>query len=437
MKYVQSIVLCLVANTTIPSSAQAEMENEIQLSNIVEEALENDPWIKGSWHDQNKMESLGIAAGELPDPVVTLGVANLAADTFDFDQERMTHLKMGILQRFPRGNSRKLGRDKLKIESEQYPHLRENRKGEITLRVSHLWLNLYRAQESIRIINQSLDLFEKLVEVVESNYIAAVTKTTQFDIVQTELEMSFLDDRLAVLKQEKEFHIAQLSQWLGYQVNDGLNVSQRLPNINPIQKQTSLLAHLAKHPAIKAFDKQIDSSDLGIELSRQKYKPAWSLNLGYGYRENAPTGTNRSDLLSISVNFDVPLFKANRQDQEVNAAVQTKESMLTKKEQMLRTLMNIHETSTADLENLRSRASLYESKLLPQTKQSIEIALNAYSADEGDFSEVVRAQISELDASLELLKIQVAIQKTILSLNYALMKSADDILNSSFIGESL
>ena len=433
----KTIVLCLIINTVLSASEITDVNNQsLQFQEIIKQAIANDPWIKGSWHDQKKMISLGIAAGELPDPVVTLGINNLAADTFDFDQERMTHLKMGIAQHFPRGKTRKLSQDKLAKASEQYSHLRENRKGEIIVGVSHIWLNLYRVQESIRVVHKSRLLFEKLVGVVENNYSAALTNTTQFDIMQAELEISFLDDRLAVLNQERETHIAQLSEWLGYVIDDKVDVSQNLTKIHPIQKTSSVFVHIAEHPAILSIDKQIDSSEIGIELSKQKYKPAWSLNLGYGYRENSPTGVDRSDLLSLSVNFDVPLFTSNRQDQKVNAAVYTRESVLNKKEHMMRKLIHIHESSTADLNNLRKRAALYDSVLLPQTQQSIEIALNAYSADEGDFSEVLRAQISELNTSLELLKIRVSIQKAILSLNFSLMEKADDILNSIATGES-
>ena len=437
VNHVKSAVLCLLANTALSASEISEKKATVlQFEKTIEQAIADDPWIEGSWHDQSRLKSLSIAAGELPDPTVTLGLANLAADTFDFDQERMTHLKLGVTQQFPRGNSRALRKHKLQTQSEKYPFLRQNRAGQITLEVGQIWLDLYQVQESMRLIRKNRELFEKLVEVANNNYSSAFFNTTQFDIVQAELELSLLDDRLAALMQQQENRFAQLSEWLGYGVDLDVKLPSGLPEITMIDKTAIEYQHLTGHPAVMAIEQTIDSESVGIELSKQKYKPAWSINLGYGYREDAPSGLDRSDLLSLSVNFDVPLFTANRQDQEVNAAVQTQARLLTEKEQIMRKLMHMHQQSVADLKHLRKRGDFYRSTLLPQTKQSIEIALNAYSTDEGEFSEVVRAQISELNTALELLKIEVDIQKTILNLNYTLMTDTHEILHATVSGES-
>jgi|GEM_PF-5219437 len=45
------------------------------------------------------LDALSVEAGSLPDPSVSLGVANLPIDTFDFSQEGMTQFKVAKCSR--------------------------------------------------------------------------------------------------------------------------------------------------------------------------------------------------------------------------------------------------------------------------------------------------------------------------------------------------
>jgi hypothetical protein len=50
-------------------------------------------------------------------------------------------------------------------------------------------------------------------------------------------------------------------------------------------------------------------------------------------------------------------------------------------------------------------------------------SLTAYTNDDGDFAEVVRARIAELNAKIDALNIDVDRQKTIIQINYYLTAS--------------
>ena len=53
-----------------------------------------------------------------------------------------------------------------------------------------------------------------------------------------------------------------------------------------------------------------------------------------------------------------------------------------------------------------------------------EASLSAYTRDDGDFAEVVRARIAELNARIEALDIDIARLQTITQLNYFFATSA-------------
>ena len=56
------------------------------------------------------------------------------------------------------------------------------------------------------------------------------------------------------------------------------------------------------------------------------------------------------------------------------------------------------EKARAQLFRLNERQNLYKNDLLPQMHEQAEASLTAYTNDDGDFAEVVRARIAELNA---------------------------------------
>jgi len=137
-------------------------------------AQQNDPWITGSEHRQQALESESTAASTLPDPVMNVGFANLPTDTFNFDQEAMTQLKVGVTQMIPRGDSTKLAQKRLSLMGSQQPHMRQDRRARVAVTVSRLWLDTFKATETIRLIEEDRELFEHLVDVAQSSYSTAM-----------------------------------------------------------------------------------------------------------------------------------------------------------------------------------------------------------------------------------------------------------------------
>ncbi len=427
-------------------------EQELTLDKAIKVAQKNDLWLKANQYQQHAMESMSTFASTLPDPKVSIGLANMPTDGFSFIQEGMTQVKVGIAQMFPRGDSLTINQQQLKTQSEAYPFQRQDRQAKVAVTVGSLWLEAFKAQQSIALIEHDRGLFEQLADIVQANYSSAVGKTRQQDIVRAQLELTRLDDRLDVLLQQKSRYEGQLLQWLSdlfveretevlseTQSNGNefstkkftlspLIFSQTLPDIQLINtelvtRQTGVTAEqlanvFSQHPAIKAVDKKVSASKSGIQLAQQKYKPEWGVNASYGYRDDDPMGNSRADFLSVGVTFDVPLFTDNRQDNEVKAAISSAEAMKTERLLLLRQFISDFYSAKGRLVKITDRQSLYQEKLLPQTQEQAEASLSAYTHDDGDFAEVVRSRIAVLNAKLDALSIEVEKQKIHLEINY-------------------
>lgn len=438
------------------SSAAENNQNTLSLERAIKSAQENDPWLVGNKHSQDAVKAMSVAAGTMPDPIISLGLANFPTDTFDINQEPMTQIKVGVTQMIPRGDSLKIKRGQLEVTSEQFPYQRIDRKAKVVVKVSQLWLDAYSAQESILLIEKDRPLFEQLADVVEASYSSALGKTRQQDLVRAQLELTRLDDRLTVLKQKKEMRVEMLSEWLSEYFRDqyggelidkisvnwsNVDLDQQLPDTKLLHPSPysadeemnpeEIYTQIANHPSIRALEKKIEASNLGIDLANQSYKPQWGLNASYGYRDDDQFGNDRADFLSVGVRFDLPFFTKNRQDKSVESAVSTAAAVKTQKWQLVRNMIAEIEKIRAQFLRLSERKDLYEKELLPQMHEQAEASLTAYTNDDGDFAEVVRARIAELNAQITALDINVEQQKAIIKLNYYFMESADDIISSN------
>lgn len=406
----------------IPAFAQSPPDT-LTLDEAIAQAIGTDPWLNGSRHREDALNSESISASTLPDPSVSLMAANFPTDSFDINQEDMTQLTVGVSQMFPRGDSLALSARQKRELAAQEPLRRRDRQAKVTVSVARLWLDAFKAQESIRLIEQDRSLFEHLVDATRASYSSALGRARQQDIIRAQLELTRLDDRLTMLRQQLETAQQHLSEWIGAQAH--LPLADALPKQGAeselmIQPGNDRWLHerINRHPVLQAFDQRINAMQTGVELARQKYKPEWGLSAQYGYRDDDPLGRDRADLFSVGMTVDLPLFTGNRQDKDVSAAASNAEALKTDKLLMARQLMAELHTTIVRLTRLNERSALYDQQLLPQMSEQAEAALTAYNNDDGDFAEAVRARSAELNARIDFLNIRTDRMKAIAELNY-------------------
>lgn len=422
-------LLCLYSGAMIslPSTAQYSLQETIDMAQL------NDPWLKGSEYRQESISAQSSAAGQLPDPVISFNLANLPVDSFNLSQEPMTQVQVGISQALPRGDSRSLQKRQLYEISEQQPLMRMDRKAKVAVTVAHLWLDSYRYRESIRLVKENENLFNDLIDIVESRYSSALGNTSQYDLIRAQLELTQFEERLIQLQENFGSTQMLLTEWLP---NPTILLSGELPDLHlKSNNKTSdsvdnlLVSQLQQHPAITSIDQQILASNSGVELAEQSYKPQFGINAMYGYRDDDLNGDSQADFFSLGLTMDVPLFTRNRQDKRVQSAMANVEELKTQRALLLRQMRAQFTSNQARLALLEKRQALYRNKLLSEAHAQTEASLTAYTNDKGDFSEVVRARIAELNAHIDALNVSIDRFKTIATLNYFFASSTTDQSN--------
>lgn len=403
------------------TSLGVSAEPRLALEDAIDIAIRGDPWSAQSIHLQNALLDESVAAGALPDPRIMLGAANLPTDTFDTGQEGMTQATIGISQRFPRGDSRSLARGKKKELAESQSFQRENRQKLVVRSVTYLWLELWKAQESVRLIESNRGLFEQLADVAEAGYTSTMNGSRQQDIIRASLELTRLDDRLTALYAQMETAQEELGEWVGTDTFR-LRVSERIPP-NLLARLPSTVFDVSDnsvitHSSIRATDQLIDAGSIDVQLARQAYQPEWTVSAQYGYRDQAPNGQDRADLFSIGIGFDLPIFTGNRQDRTVSAAIARVEAAKSDRMLQVRRIKAEGRAAGARINRLDERIMLYQQTLLPQMAEQANAALSAYNNDDGDFAEAVRARIAELNTQVDFIQMTAERAKNLATYRY-------------------
>ncbi|MBU2882247.1 TolC family protein [Psychrosphaera sp. B3R10] len=417
----------------------------ISLDDAIIQAITNDPWVNGNNQKYRATLARSSAVATMSDPLVSVSLMNVPVDSMDFNQENMTQLKVGVSQLLPRGNVLDIKQAKLTTSAQKYPLMQEERKAQLTLNVTHIWLDIYLAQKTINLITRDKTLFEQTADVARASYSSTVGKTRQQDVIRSQLELIQLDDRLAVEYQKLESAIARLNEWL-HVFQDGLHdnkpnfdaiatdikVTDSLPSIplrsnilskNKLLSRNSLAQLVSNHPTVRLIDVDQKVALKDVEIAKEQYKPQWGINASYAYRDAMENGDDRADFFSIGVTFDVPLFTNKRQDKLVSASISDAASIRTDHLLLTKSLITQIEKEYRNLQRLTQRQQLYITQLITQTHEQAEASLTAYTNDDGDFSEVIRARIAELNTQISALNIDINLLKATARINYLTTQS--------------
>lgn len=418
---ISRIVIAALAATGMPAHA------ELSLENAIAEAIKSDHWARSSAFQEQALRSRAVASGQLPDPKLRLALANLPTDSFDFDQENMTQLQVGLSQQFPRGDSLDIRQKQLRQQADKGPLARYKRAARLKRQVSNLWLKLHRVQEQLALLENNRHLFQELVDISRANFRSG--KARRFEVIDAELQITRLADRITRMKQQASMFRSQLNRWLpAVMSNESLPAS--LPEIKPLlvlDDMPALRAAVQSHPQLRLLAQDIEIRQRGVELADQAYKPGFRLDTRYGLRDDMPDGRDRADFFSIAVTFDLPLFPEKRQDASRNAAVQQREAA---KEDRLLGLREYHaglQQAISNYQGLQQRLAIYNQDYLRQLRDKRIAATRSYAAADGRFSDVAAAAMGELETKL--MKIQLAHQQAqiITNMNYWLA-GADPLL---------
>lgn len=366
-------------------------------------ALSNDPLMESHKAGARAWNNDAVADNQLPDPKLRFGMYNLPLDSFDKSQEPTTQLRLGVQQSFPKGDSLELKQEQSEWHAKAEIARATDRQANVKRTIREDFLNLYYQIEAVRIIQRSRKLFAQLVNITKAHY--ASGRVNQQDVLRADLELSRLDDRAIKIQTEEKILRSKLEQWLGAVAWQPVDLDfPVLPDLSDDDPNKLI----TKHPSIAIETAKLEASKQGVAIANQQYKPAWGLGLEYRKRfgEN-PDSSERSDMMAAMVTLEIPMFTENRQDKRVAASEEKMTAVRLIRDNKLRQLKHIYNSSMAKLRGLDERHLKYKNNLIKSAEGNAKAAMKAYQSGVTEFTNLMRAHITELDIRLSDLRVRV------------------------------
>lgn len=385
-------------------SAVADQRAPLTLAAAEDLALRDEPGQAALLANAEAFEERAVAAGQLPDPTMRVALANYPTDGGGFSSEPMTQAQLLYRQAFPRRKARDLSADRLQHLAVEKSDSAAARAREVLAATRRAWLEAYYWQRALRLVSESRPFFDDLLTITRSMY--AVGRKSQHDVLQAELELSRLDERIIEAERALAESQAELSEWLG--ADAWRPIALKAPAWETLPDYSVLLQGLGKHPALRAADAEIAANEAAVELAEERKKPGWALDLGYGYRDGyTSSGEPRSNLVSVGVTVELPFFSENRQDRQLAGALADRRAATATRDRLYAFLQSKLRVEYARWSDLTRRLALYDTRILAQSAAQAQSALLAYQSDTGDFSEVMRGYIDDLNTRLDHVRLQV------------------------------
>ena len=400
------LALAILALLYISPVVQAKT---LTLENTEALALQNDPSVRIVEQNQIALSEMAVAAGQLPDPFVKIGMGALPVDSFNLGQEAMTQVQLGVVQKFPRGQTRSLRSNQFGQRSMGLGALAQDQRLRVLRAVREEYLEVLKQVKLAAINNEAITVFKDLADITRDYY--ATGRVAQQDVLRASVELAKVRDRATLISQQEDRARARLSAWIGDAAS--WEIDAEWPEIGPVLSESELTKLLVQHPRISAQQQMVIAAETGVDLARERYKPEFSIDLTYGARGGVnPDGRNRPDLLSMMVMMDVPLFTANRQDRLVAASVAESSAATFGRDDIYRQMRSEIEMHSATLRRENERMDLYQNILLPEAAFNADATFEAYRAAVEDLTTLMRARITEFELQLEYVRLQADTRKT-------------------------
>ena len=360
---------------------------------------------------------MAVAAGQYPDPVLSISVENVPAQGMDrvtLTRDFMTMRRIGVMQELTRKEKRALKSERYEIEARKMLAEQESMTAMIQRDTAMAWLDAWYADAVIAAVAELRTRALQEVESAETEYRSG--RGSQPDVLMAHANVAMLDDRAAEAQRKARNARAMLARWVGEEAARG--------TLGPKPDTTSLAvsAHddaLARHPQIEVLDRSQEMAASEARLASANRTPDWSVEFAYQDRVS-----RFGDMFTVGVSIPLPWDRANRQDRELAAKLAQAEQGRATRDEALRQHVAEVRTMLNEWENNRSRIARYEREILPLARSRFEAALVAYRGGKYSRTDVLTALRADLDARLMALMLESETARLWAQLNYLIPENA-------------
>lgn len=412
-RFICGLVAVMLAMSVF-ATAQADPA-PLTIAEAVKLALQRDDVLQQLASEKDAAIQEAVAAGQLPDPKLSIGIQNLPTNSFSVGRDSMTMQIIGISQEFPAGHTRALAESRGQQLAEAQQAKIAERSRQVAQDVRIAWLQLYYALHAAQLVQASEVAFQQFTDIAKVRYENG--SGTQQEWLRARLELAMLKARKLDLQAQAQTSRAALERWVGEDA--GVRpLPDQLPVLPDPPSYDAILNALPSHPLAAADDAQIAVAQTAVDIAKQAYQPKWGVDLSYGRRPGGDASGPFANMVSAMVSVSLPIFTGQRQDRTVAAAQAQVSANTYSRDDQLRRLKQTLDEDWAHWQQLQQLESLHTQTIMPDANADVTAGLDAYRNGAGDFFELIRAQVGDLDVQIQFIKIETELDSVKAQLMY-------------------
>ena len=364
-------------------------------------AAERAPMLRARQSQLAATREEAARAAALPDPQLTLGLANwpvTGADAFDLRADDMTMKQIGVMQEFPARAKRQARQSVADRTVEQAQALSTAEQLGVRQVVAKAWIALWAAQQEVAALQALREPAAVAVRTAKARLSGGTGSAVDAMATQgAALELENRIDAAGVLLQAAR---ATLARWLGTEPTD-LRAEGAPPELTalPVTPAT-LLSSIDRQAPLLPWQAREAVAEAEVGAAIAEKRPDWSLGVTYGQRERTPVGMTRSDMLMVEFAIDLPLFPRNRQDRGIAARRAELDAVAAEREDARRAQAESVRKALAEWEGLKRQVARKETESLPLAHDRARTALAAYAGG-ADLQPWLEARRDEIELHVE------------------------------------
>lgn len=390
----------------MPSLALAE---PMTFNAALERATGSAPSVQASTAGVEASRSSAIAAGQLPDPTLSVGIDNFPISgppAFTLGRDEMTMARVGIEQAFPNPAKRRAQRGRAQAEIGVAEASLAVEAQNIRLETALAWIDLYYAKRrlaQLQLLDESLG---DLQATVSARLASGSARPSQ--ALEPEQLRAAVNDRRSELTAEVAKAQARLARLTGDAQADVSGDPPVLEVDGP-----ALRARLDTLPRLQALDAETRIAEADTELARADKRPDWRVGTSYGRRDPA-----FGDMVSVTVSIDLPFFGKRRQDPLIAARESEASRARLLRDAGERELLAALDGDLADHAKHHQRLMNARQTLVPLAKRRGELDMASYAAGKLDLGSALLSTLSLAEAEVDALAREADVARDAIRINF-------------------
>jgi outer membrane protein TolC len=364
---------------------------------------------------------MAVAAGQLPDPTLKLGLNNLpinGPDAWSVTNDFMTMRSIGLSQDFTREAKRKARASRFEREADVAEATRTLALAALQRDTALAWLDRYYQERLRETLTGQRDEARLQVEAADVGYRSA--RGSQADVFAARTSVALIEDRIAQVDRQITIATNQLARWVGTVAQQPLAAAPPMTTVR--LTPADLDAQLAHHPQIDIMAKQENVARAEAQVAQANREVDWNVELTYSQR-----GPAYSNMVSLNVSVPLQWDRPSRQDRELAAKLALADELRAEREDATRAHVAEAGAMLVEWQSDRERLGRYENSLIPLAAERTRAAIAAYRGGSGTLTAVLEARRGEIEIRTEQIRLELDTARLWAQLNFLLPVGASGL----------